>query len=71
MPWQEDTWFMMCIPLILGSRYGQNEALAFMEAKANAFHGLMRWEDMWWVSFAVVMGPVHGFYQGSCGLILR
>ena len=41
VPWWEDTWFMMRIPLILGSHYGQNETLAFTEAKANAFHGLM------------------------------
>lgn len=51
--WKQDRWFMTRVPIIIASRHGQNEALAFTEEKAMHFHSQLRWEDMRWISFAL------------------
>lgn len=51
--WTSNKWFMTRVPLMVASRYGQNEPLEFTESTADHFHGQLRWKDMRWISFAL------------------
>jgi len=59
--WREDKWFSTRVPIFMGSRYGQDEALNFSDAAADHFHGQLRWEDMKWVSYALAMQAEYVF----------
>jgi hypothetical protein len=50
--WQ-DQFFKSRVPLIIASRYGQNEHLIFSSRAAEQLQERMRWNDLASVSFAV------------------
>ena len=59
--WHQEKWFSTRVPIFIGSRYGQDEDIAFSDTAADHFHCQLWWVDMKWVSFALAVQVEYVF----------